>query len=57
LDVSIRFLVGDPVAGTLVAVVNVWIAFFEEVSDIPDPWIAIVQAALSAVLGRSMPDS
>jgi putative oxidoreductase len=41
---------GTPVAGALAAFVKVWIALSRYFSHSGDPWIAITQAALSAVL-------
>jgi hypothetical protein len=39
-----------PVAGTLAAIVKVWIALSRFLSHSGDPWIAIIQAVLGAVL-------
>jgi putative oxidoreductase len=39
-----------PVAGALAAIVKVWIACSRYFSHSGDPWIAILQAVLSAVL-------
>ena len=44
-----------PVAGTLVAIVKVWIAFSRYLSHSGDPWIAIAQAVLGAVLAMVGP--
>jgi putative oxidoreductase len=44
-----------PVAGTLTAIVNVWIAFSRFLSHSGDPWIAIIQAVLGAVLAMVGP--
>jgi uncharacterized membrane protein YphA (DoxX/SURF4 family) len=44
-----------PVAGTLAAVVKVWIAFSQYSSHSGDPWIPIVQAVLSAALAMIGP--
>jgi uncharacterized membrane protein YphA (DoxX/SURF4 family) len=59
---GIFLLIGlwTPVAGTLAAVVKVWIAFSRYSSHSVDPglipvWIAIVQAILSAVLAMLGP--
>jgi putative oxidoreductase len=46
---------GTPVAGTLAAIVNVWIALSMYFSRSGDPWIAILQAALGAVLAMVGP--
>jgi putative oxidoreductase len=57
IGAGILLLVGlwTPVAGTLAAVVNVWIALSRNFSHSGDPWIAIVQAALGAVLAMVGP--
>jgi putative oxidoreductase len=54
---GILLLVGlwTPVAGTLAAVLNVWIAFSRFFSHSGDPWIPIVQAVLGAVLAMVGP--
>ena len=44
-----------PVAGALAAIVNVWIALSRYFSHSGDPWIAVVQAVLSAVLAMVGP--
>ena len=44
-----------PVAGTLAAIVKVWIAFSRYLSHSGDPWIAIAQAVLGAVLAMVGP--
>ena len=44
-----------PVAGALAAIVEVWIAFSRYFSHSGDPWIAILQAVLSAVLAMVGP--
>jgi uncharacterized membrane protein YphA (DoxX/SURF4 family) len=46
---------GTPLAGTLAAIVNLWIALSRYFSDSGDPWIAIVQATLGAVLAMVGP--
>jgi len=57
IGAGILLLVGlwTPVAGTLAALVNVWIGLSRYVSHSGDPWIAIVQAALGAVLAMVGP--
>jgi len=57
IGAGILLLVGlwTPVAGTLVAIVKVWIALSRYFSHSSDPWIAIVQAALGAVLAMVGP--
>ena len=57
IGAGILLLVGlwTPVAGTLVAIVKVWIALSRYFSHSGDPWIAIVQAALGAVLAMVGP--
>ena len=54
---GILLLIGlwTPVAGTLAAIVNVWIAFSWYFSHSGDPWIPIVQAVLGAVLAMVGP--
>jgi putative oxidoreductase len=44
-----------PVAGALVAIVKVWIAFSRILSASGDPWIAFIQAVLGAVLAMVGP--
>jgi putative oxidoreductase len=44
-----------PVAGALAAIVKVWIAFSRLSSHSGDPWIAVVQAVLGAVLAMVGP--
>ena len=57
IGAGILLLVGlwTPVAGTLVAIVNVWIALSRYFSHSGDPWIPIVQAVLGAVLAMVGP--
>ena len=57
IGAGILLLVGlwTPVAGSLAAVVKVWIAFSRYFSHSGDPWIFIVQAVLSAVLAMVGP--
>jgi putative oxidoreductase len=54
---GILLLIGlwTPVAGTLAAIVKVWIAFSRYFSHSGDPWIPIVQAVLGAVLAMVGP--
>ena len=54
---GILLLVGlwTPVAGALAAIVQVCIAFLRYFSHSGDPWIAILQAVLSAVLAMVGP--
>jgi uncharacterized membrane protein YphA (DoxX/SURF4 family) len=54
---GILLLVGlwTPVAGALAAIVNVWIACSRFLSHSGDPWIAILQAVLGAVLAMVGP--
>jgi putative oxidoreductase len=54
---GILLLVGlwTPVAGTLAAIVKVWIALSRFLSHSGDPWIPIVQAVLGAVLAMVGP--
>ena len=54
---GILLLVGlwTPVAGTLAAIVEVSIVFSRYFSDFGDPWIAIIQAVLGAVLAMVGP--
>jgi putative oxidoreductase len=44
-----------PVAGALVAIVKVWIAFSRVLSHSGDPWIAFLQAVLGVVLAMVGP--
>jgi putative oxidoreductase len=44
-----------PVAGALVAIVKVWIAFPRTPSHSGDPWIAIIQAVLGGALAMVGP--
>jgi len=46
---------GTPVAGTLAAILKVWIALSRFFSHSGDPWIPIAQAVLSAVLAMVGP--
>jgi len=54
---GVFLLVGlwTPVAGTLAAVVKLWIAFTLSSSHSGDPWIAVLQAALGAALAMIGP--
>jgi putative oxidoreductase len=54
---GILLLIGlwTPVAGVLVAIVKVWIAFSSVLSHSGDPWIPIVQAVLGVVLAMVGP--
>ena len=54
---GILLLVGlwTPVAGTLAAIVKVWIAFSRIFSDSGDPWIVFIQAVLGVVLAMVGP--
>jgi uncharacterized membrane protein YphA (DoxX/SURF4 family) len=54
---GLLLLVGlwTPVAGSLAAIVNVWIAFSRLLSHSGDPWIAIIQAVLGAALAMIGP--
>jgi uncharacterized membrane protein YphA (DoxX/SURF4 family) len=54
---GILLLVGlwTPAAGTLAAIVKVSIAFSQFLSHSGDPWIAIIQAVLGAVLAMVGP--
>jgi putative oxidoreductase len=54
---GILLLVGlwTPVAGALAAIVNVWVAFSRFFSHTGDPWIAITQAVLGAILAMVGP--
>jgi uncharacterized membrane protein YphA (DoxX/SURF4 family) len=57
IGAGILLLVGlwTPVAGTLAAIVELWIALSLYFSHSGDPWIAILQAALGAVLAMLGP--
>ena len=44
-----------PIAGTLAAVVKLWIAFTWFFNNTGDPWIAVLQAALGAALAMIGP--
>jgi putative oxidoreductase len=57
IGAGILLLVGlwTPVAGTLAAIVKVGIALSRYFSHSGDPWIAIIQAALGAVLAMVGP--
>jgi uncharacterized membrane protein YphA (DoxX/SURF4 family) len=57
IGAGILLLVGlwTPVAGTLAAIVKLWIALSPYFSHSGDPWIAILQAALGAVLAMLGP--
>jgi uncharacterized membrane protein YphA (DoxX/SURF4 family) len=44
-----------PVAGTLAAIVNVWIALAGYFPHADDPWITILQAVLGAVIAMVGP--
>lgn len=54
---GIFLLIGlwTPVAGTLVAMANVWIAFPGGWSHFGDPWMALIEAVLGAVLAMVGP--
>jgi putative oxidoreductase len=54
---GILLLIGlwTPMAGTLAALVKVWIAFLRYFSNSGDPWIPIIQAVLGAVLAMVGP--
>jgi uncharacterized membrane protein YphA (DoxX/SURF4 family) len=54
---GVFLLVGlwTPVAGTLAAVVKLWIAFTRFSTHTGDPWIAVLQAALGAALAMIGP--
>jgi uncharacterized membrane protein YphA (DoxX/SURF4 family) len=56
---GILLLIGlwSPVAGTLAAVVEMWIALSLYFSHSGDPWITIVQAVLAAALAMIGPGS
>jgi putative oxidoreductase len=57
IGAGILLLIGlwTPVAGALAAIVEVWIALSRYLSHSGDPWIAIVQAVLAAVLAMVGP--
>jgi uncharacterized membrane protein YphA (DoxX/SURF4 family) len=59
IGAGILLLVGlwTPVAGTLAAIVKVSIAFSRYFSHSGDPWIAVVEAVLGAVLAMVGPDA
>jgi putative oxidoreductase len=44
-----------PVAGSLAAIVNMWIVFLRLLSHSGDPWIAIIQSVLGAALAMIGP--
>lgn len=54
---GILLLIGlwTPVAGTLVAMVKVWVAFMGIQSHSGDPWMAFIEAVLGAVLAMVGP--
>jgi putative oxidoreductase len=54
---GVFLLVGlwTPVAGTVAAVVKLWIAFTRFSTHTGDPWIAVLQAALGAALAMIGP--
>jgi uncharacterized membrane protein YphA (DoxX/SURF4 family) len=54
---GILLLIGlwTPVAGTLVAIVELWIAYSQFLSHSGDPWIGIIQATLGAALAMVGP--
>jgi putative oxidoreductase len=54
---GLLLLVGlwTPVAGSLAAIVNLWIAFSRLLSHSGDPWIAIIQAVLGTALAMIGP--
>jgi putative oxidoreductase len=54
---GIALLIGlwTPLAGTLAAVIKLWIAFSRFFSHSGDPWIPVLQAVLSAVLAMIGP--
>ena len=54
---GILLLVGlwTPVAGTLAAIVQLWIAYSLYFSHSGDPWIPIIQAVLGAILAMVGP--
>ena len=57
IGAGILLLVGlwTPVAGALAAIVKMWIALSRYFSHSGDPWIAILQAVLGAVLAMVGP--
>jgi putative oxidoreductase len=57
IGAGILLLVGlwTPVVGALAAIVKLWIAFSRFSSHSGDPWVAILQAVLSAVLAMVGP--
>ena len=57
IAVGILLLIGlwTPVAGALAVLVNLWIALSRYFSHSGDPWIAIAQAVLGAVLAMVGP--
>jgi putative oxidoreductase len=57
IGAGILLLVGlwTPVAGALAAIVKVWIALSRLSSHSGDPWIAVIQAVLGAVLAMVGP--
>ena len=57
IGAGILLLVGlwTPVAGALAAIVKVWIAFSRFSSHSGEPWVAVVQAVLGAVLAMVGP--
>jgi putative oxidoreductase len=54
---GILILIGlwTPVAGTLAAIIKLWIAFSRFHSHYGDPWVPILQAVLGAVLAMVGP--
>jgi putative oxidoreductase len=44
-----------PVAGSLAAIVNIWITFLRFLSPSGDPWVAIIQSVLGAALAMIGP--
>jgi uncharacterized membrane protein YphA (DoxX/SURF4 family) len=54
---GLLLLVGlwTPLAGSLTAIVKVWIAFSQFLLHSGDPWIAIIQAVLGAALAMVGP--
>lgn len=57
IGAGILLLIGlwTPAAGALAAIVKVWIVLSRYLSHSGDPWIAIIQAVLSAVLAMVGP--
>jgi uncharacterized membrane protein YphA (DoxX/SURF4 family) len=57
ISAGVLLLIGlwTPVAGALAAFVKVWIALLRYLSHSGDPWVAITQAVLSAVLAMVGP--